>query len=54
MADDNMSALRWNWDAPLLISPHNHNRLYFAANQLLEVKIKVMNGNVLAQIYLEI
>ena len=26
MADD-MSALRWNWDA-LLISPHNHNRLY--------------------------
>lgn len=23
---------RWNWDAPLLISPHNHKRLYFAAN----------------------
>jgi len=25
-------AFRWNWDAPLLISPHNHKRLYFAAN----------------------
>jgi photosystem II stability/assembly factor-like uncharacterized protein len=23
---------RWNWDAPLLISPHNPKRLYFAAN----------------------
>ncbi|MBI1306097.1 MAG: glycosyl hydrolase [Bacteroidetes bacterium] len=27
-------ALRWNWDAPLIISPHNHTRLYFAANKL--------------------
>ncbi|MGD2069324.1 MAG: glycosyl hydrolase [Gemmatimonadota bacterium] len=27
-------ALRWNWDAPLLISPHSHTRLYFAANKL--------------------
>lgn len=26
--------LRWNWDAPLLISPHSHTRLYFAANVL--------------------
>ena len=26
--------LRWNWDAPLLISPHQHTRLYFAANKL--------------------
>jgi photosystem II stability/assembly factor-like uncharacterized protein len=25
---------RWNWDAPLLISPHSHTRLYFAANIL--------------------
>jgi photosystem II stability/assembly factor-like uncharacterized protein len=23
--------LRWNWDAPLIISPHNAKRLYFAA-----------------------
>lgn len=28
------SAYRWNWDAPLLISPHNHKRLYFAANKV--------------------
>ncbi len=27
-------ALRWNWDAPLIISPHDHKRLYFAANIL--------------------
>lgn len=27
-------ALRWNWDAPLIISPHNHKRLYFAANKV--------------------
>ncbi|UTW64589.1 glycosyl hydrolase [bacterium SCSIO 12741] len=27
-------AYRWNWDAPLLISPHNNKRLYFAANKL--------------------
>ncbi|MFO7893118.1 MAG: hypothetical protein R6U63_05255 [Longimicrobiales bacterium] len=27
-------ALRWNWDAPLIISPHSNTRLYFAANKL--------------------
>ena len=26
--------LRWNWDSPLIISPHNHARLYFAANRI--------------------
>ena len=26
--------LRWNWDSPLIISPHSHSRLYFAANRL--------------------
>jgi photosystem II stability/assembly factor-like uncharacterized protein len=26
--------LRWNWDSPLMISPHSHTRLYFAANRL--------------------
>ena len=30
------AALRWNWDAPLLISPHNNKRLYFAAQQLFK------------------
>ncbi|MEM8678639.1 MAG: glycosyl hydrolase [Planctomycetota bacterium] len=25
---------RWNWDSPLIISPHSGKRLYFAANRL--------------------
>ena len=28
------AALRWNWDSPLMISPHSPTRLYFAANQI--------------------
>jgi photosystem II stability/assembly factor-like uncharacterized protein len=27
---------RWNWDAPLLISPHDHKTLYFAANKVFK------------------
>lgn len=26
--------LKWNWDSPLLISPHNNKRLYFASNKI--------------------
>jgi hypothetical protein len=26
--------LRWNWDSPILVSPHKHTRVYFAANRL--------------------
>jgi len=26
--------LRWNWDSPLLISPHSNTRLYFGAQRL--------------------
>jgi photosystem II stability/assembly factor-like uncharacterized protein len=26
--------LRWNWDSPIIVSPHAHTRLYFAANKL--------------------
>jgi photosystem II stability/assembly factor-like uncharacterized protein len=25
---------RWNWDAPLIISPHSHTRLYFGSQRL--------------------
>jgi len=25
---------KWNWNAPLIISPHSHKRLYFGANKL--------------------
>ncbi len=28
--------LKWNWDTPLIISPHKHTRLYFAANKLFK------------------
>ncbi len=28
------AAYRWNWDAPLIISKHDHKRLYFASNKL--------------------
>jgi photosystem II stability/assembly factor-like uncharacterized protein len=33
-ATGNMDPLRQNWDSPLIISPHNHKRLYFAAQYL--------------------
>jgi photosystem II stability/assembly factor-like uncharacterized protein len=25
---------RWNWDSPILISPHNHHRIYFGSQRL--------------------
>ncbi len=30
------AAYRWNWDAPLLISPHDNKTLYFAANKVFK------------------
>ncbi len=30
----NEDPLRWNWDSPIIISPHSHTRLYFAADRL--------------------
>ena len=30
----NAAQTRWNWDAPFVISPHAHERLYLAANRL--------------------
>src|SRR4029077_20066019 len=27
-------ALRWNWDSPILVSPHSPTRLYFAAQRV--------------------
>jgi photosystem II stability/assembly factor-like uncharacterized protein len=34
MEGEGEAALRWNWDAPLLISTHDNKRLYFGANKL--------------------
>ncbi len=28
--------LRWNWDSPLIVSPHSHTRLYFAAQRVFK------------------
>lgn len=36
MAKSNEKALRWNWDAPLLISPHDNKTLYFCANRVFK------------------
>ncbi|MCU0445154.1 MAG: glycosyl hydrolase [Microscillaceae bacterium] len=33
-------ALRWNWDAPLLISQFSNNRLYFGANKVFKTDDK--------------
>ncbi|MBI3540436.1 MAG: glycosyl hydrolase, partial [Candidatus Eisenbacteria bacterium] len=33
-SDPGQPGLRWNWDTPLLISPHSHTRLYMAAQRL--------------------
>jgi photosystem II stability/assembly factor-like uncharacterized protein len=30
------AGFRWNWDAPLLISPFDHTRIYFAANKVFQ------------------
>jgi hypothetical protein len=32
--DEGEPPLIWNWDSPLMISPHSGTRLYFAANRL--------------------
>ena len=29
-------AYRWNWDAPLIISPHDNKTIYFAANKVFK------------------
>ena len=47
--------LRWNWDSPIIISPHSHTRLYFAANKLFRSDDrgdtwKAMSGDLTRQI----
>lgn len=34
MAAPGEEPLRFNWDAPILVSPHNHERIYFGAQKL--------------------
>ena len=47
--------LRWNWDSPIIVSPHSHTRLYFAANKLFRSDDrgdtwKVISGDLTRQI----
>ncbi len=42
---ENEPALRWNWDAPLLISTHLHTRLYYMGNSW-----KAISGDLSRQI----
>ncbi|MBV6522502.1 MAG: hypothetical protein MNPFHGCM_02650 [Gemmatimonadaceae bacterium] len=35
-ADSAMLSLRWNWNTPFFISPHNASTLYFGANRVLK------------------
>ncbi len=47
--------LRWNWDSPIIISPHSHTRLYFAANKLFRSddrgdRWKAISGDLTRQI----
>lgn len=44
----NEPAYRYNWDAPLLISPHNHKRLYFAANKVFRSDDQGTNWRVIS------
>lgn len=41
-------ALRWNWDAPLLISRHSNSRLYFGANKLFVSEDRGNNWKVIS------
>lgn len=48
-------SLRWNWDSPLIISPHSHTRIYFAANKLFRSddqggSWKVISGDLTRQL----
>ncbi len=48
------AGLRWNWDAPLLLSPHSSQRLYFGANKLFRsddrgASWKAVNGDLSRQ-----
>lgn len=36
MPGKNELAYRWNWDSPLLISPHDNKTLYFCANKVFK------------------
>jgi len=55
MAGPDEEPLHWNWDSPLIISPHLHTRLYFGANRLFRSddrgdSWRAVSGNLTRQI----
>ncbi|MFO0496070.1 MAG: WD40/YVTN/BNR-like repeat-containing protein [Flavobacteriia bacterium] len=42
------AAYRWNWDSPLLVSPHDHKTLYFAANKVFKTTNRGDDWNVIS------
>jgi photosystem II stability/assembly factor-like uncharacterized protein len=42
------AAYRWNWDAPLLISPHDHETLYFAANKVFRSRDRGQHWDIIS------
>ncbi|MCF8416762.1 MAG: glycosyl hydrolase, partial [Crocinitomicaceae bacterium] len=42
------AAYRWNWDAPLLVSPHDNKTLYFAANKVFKSSNRGDDWNVIS------
>jgi photosystem II stability/assembly factor-like uncharacterized protein len=45
----NEPPLRWNWDSPLIISPHSRTRIYFAANKLFRSDDRGDNWRAISQ-----
>jgi len=45
---DNGEAYRWNWNAPLLISPHDNKTLYFCANKVFKTTDQGNSWNVIS------
>jgi hypothetical protein len=55
MEREGEEAYRWNWDTPLLISPHKSTRLYFAANKVFRSEDRgntweVISGDLTTQV----
>ena len=44
MAEPGEPPLRWNWDSPLVVSPHSPTRLYFAAQRVYRSDEDVVYG----------
>jgi photosystem II stability/assembly factor-like uncharacterized protein len=42
------AAYRWNWDSPLLVSPHDPATLYFAANKVFKTSNRGDDWNVIS------